>query len=260
MYISKLLRINSKYRTSTSASNTDFQVVIASKDLENISKCVLVSATIPRLFTNIFPPFNVLYGVLNMGVNLAIEIPVGQYTAEALALVIAAKVRAVVPSVIITYDEILKRFKFEATDPAVTVLLFPDSIGQLIGISSPGLTIQTNNPQAIVYAQGPTSLQGPSVIYIQSQFVSNRSCLDILENGLSIPLVIPLKCNKVPYGFDISYVSPNEETFMINYTVENTGSVNLRSIDIRLVDMFGNQLFLPPNFNVDLVFKVFKVL
>ena len=194
-----------------------------------------------------------------MGVNLAFEIPVGQYTAEALALVIAAKVRAVVPSVIITYDEILKRFKFEATDPAVTVLLYTDSIGQLIGISSP-LTIQTNNPQGIVYAQGPTSLQGPSVIYVQSQFVSNRNCLDILENGLSIPLVIPLKCNKVPYGFDISYVSPNEETFMINYQVENTGSVNLRSIDIRLVDMFGNQLFLPPNFNVDLVFKVFKVL
>ena len=257
MFTSKLLRINSKYRTSTSASNTDFQVVIASKDLENISKCVLVSATIPRLMTNIYPPFNFLYGVLNMGVNLAFEIPVGQYTAEALALVIAAKVRAVVPSVIITYDEILKRFKFEATDPAVTVLLYPDSIGQLIGISSP-LTIQTQ--QAIVYAEGPTSLQGPSVIYIQSQFVSNRNCLDISENGLSIPLVIPLKCNKVPYGFDISYVSPNEETFMINYTVENTGSVNLRSIDIRLVDMFGNQLFLPPNFNVDLVFKVFKVL
>ena len=103
-----------------------------------------------------------------MGVNLAFEIPVGQYTAEALSLVIAAKVRAVVPSVIITYDEILKRFRFEATDQAVTVLLFPDSIGQVIGISSPGLTIQTNNPQAIVYAQGPTSLQGPSVIYIQS--------------------------------------------------------------------------------------------
>ena len=96
MYISKLLRINSKYRTSTSASNTDFQVVIASKDLENISKCVLVSATIPRLFTNISLPFNFLYGVLNMGVNISIEIPVGQYKAEALALVIAEKFRAVV--------------------------------------------------------------------------------------------------------------------------------------------------------------------
>ena len=82
MYISKLLRINSKYRTSTSASNTDFQVVIASKDLENISKCVLVSATIPRLFTNIFPPYNFLYGVVNMGINLAFEIPVGQYKSE----------------------------------------------------------------------------------------------------------------------------------------------------------------------------------
>ena len=82
MFTAKLLRINSKYRTSTSASNTDFQVVIASKDLEHILKCVLVSATIPRLFTNIFPPFNVLYGVLNIGVNLAIEIPVGQYRAD----------------------------------------------------------------------------------------------------------------------------------------------------------------------------------
>ena len=84
-----------------------------------------------------------------MGVNLAFEIPVGQYTAEALALVIAAKVRAVVPSVIITYDEILKKYKFEATDPAASVLPFPDSIGHLIGISS-ALTIQTQQP--IVYA------------------------------------------------------------------------------------------------------------
>ena len=88
-----------------------------------------------------------------MGVNLAIEIPVGQYRAEELALVIGARVTAIVPSVIITYDEVIKKFKFEATDPAVTVLLFPDSIGTLIGISSP-LTVQTQ--QAISYAQGPT--------------------------------------------------------------------------------------------------------
>ena len=60
MLATKLLRINSKYRTPGSASCTDFSVNIASRDCEGISQCVLLSATIPRVFGNVYVPNNVL--------------------------------------------------------------------------------------------------------------------------------------------------------------------------------------------------------
>ena len=56
MYTTKLLRVNSKYRTPNSASCTDFTV----RDLENVSRCCLVAAKIPRMFGNVYGTDTVL--------------------------------------------------------------------------------------------------------------------------------------------------------------------------------------------------------
>ena len=60
MYTTKLLRVNSKYRTPNSASCTDFTVNIPLRDLEGVSRCCLVSARIPRMFGNVYGTDTVL--------------------------------------------------------------------------------------------------------------------------------------------------------------------------------------------------------
>ena len=108
------------------------------------------------------------------------------------------------------------------------------------------------------YAQSPPALQGPTQVYVESVFIGNRACLDVIENGSSIPLVNVIPCALVPEGYDITYQATNPECWNINYDVESTGLANLRTVDIRITDSFGDVLPIPANQNVDLVFKVYK--
>ena len=49
---SKLLRLNSRYRTQSSKSNTDFTISIGTQDLENISRCTLLGVKFAKMFGN----------------------------------------------------------------------------------------------------------------------------------------------------------------------------------------------------------------
>ena len=106
--------------------------------------------------------------------------------------------------------------------------------------------------------QSPPALQGPTQVYVESVFIGNRACLDVIENGSSIPLVQVIGFSLVPEGFDINYSATNPDSWMINYDVESTGLANLRTVDIRIVDQYGEVLPIPENQHVDLVFKVYK--
>ena len=148
----------------------------------------------------------------------------------------------------------MKRIKFVSTNPPPLFEMYisaDDPLAQICGITEPIIV-------GTAYAQSATSLQGVSQVYIESVFVGNRACLDILENGLSIPLVNVVGCGSIPEGFDINYQATNQESWMIDYNVENTGLCNLQTIDIRICDTYGNVLPLPKNMNVDLVFRVYK--
>jgi len=154
------------------------------------------------------------------------------------------------------YDEQKERIYFKLTNPPAgfyAQIPAADGLARICGISS-DITISNQN----TYVGSPTSLQGVSQIYIESLFVANRACLDVLENGLSIPLVNIVPCGLVPEGYDINYICMNPDAWMIQYNVENTGLATLRTIDVRICDTFGNVLSLPANQNVDLVFKVYK--
>ena len=260
---SKLLRINSKYRTPNSPSNTDFTVNIQTRDLENISKCVLLSATIPRQFGNVYAPNNVIRGSAHdspqtQPLPFSIAIPPGLYTSATLAAELNTILNAEWAFITVTYDDTKKRIKIVAgpTMPPLfqMYLNHDDGLSQTCGFTS---TIFLGL-QKEVYAESPTSLQGISQVYIESIFVANRACLDVLENGLSIPLVNVIGCASVPEGFDINYQASNHDCWEIDYAVENTGLCNLRSVDIKICDTHGNILPLPKNQNVDLVFKVYK--
>ena len=46
----------------------------------------------------------------------------------------------------------------------------------------------------------------------------------------------------VPERFDITYQAPIPDSWAINYDCENTGLANLRTIDIRICDTYGDAL------------------
>ena len=58
------------------------------------------------------------------------------------------------------------------------------AMARIIGMTSRYISLF----QPAHYVESPPALQGPTQVYIESTFVANRACLDILENGLSIPL------------------------------------------------------------------------
>ena len=100
--------------------------------------------------------------------------------------------------------------------------------------------------------------RGPTQVYVESVFIGKRACLDVIENGSSIPLVNVIPCALVPEGFHVNYSATNPDSWMINYDVESTGLANLRTVDIRICDEYGDVLPIPENQHVDLVFRVSK--
>ena len=111
---SKLLRVNSRYKTPNSVSNTDFTVNIATRDLENISRCVLMSVTIPRNFGNVYEPNNILRGFVSTSPQtpaqpFSVVVQPGSYNSSTLASTLSSAIGVLFPHISISYDDTLKR-------------------------------------------------------------------------------------------------------------------------------------------------------
>ena len=262
MYTTKLLRVNSKYRTPNSASCTDFTVNIPLRDLEGVSRCCLVSARIPRMFGNVYGTDTVLRCLVSEtgggqpDVPFNVTVRAANYTIEELAAELHRQINNRFLFLSVEYNKVLNRMRFVLTNPPAAFIIefLPVDLGQLVGITSPFYmfgTITTDVPS-------PPALQGASSVYVESTFIANRACIDVLENGLNIPLVNVIPCSTVAPGFDICYQVEHTDAWGIDYP--ESGLVNLRSVDIRICDMYGNVLDIPPNAHVDLVFKIYKVL
>ena len=232
---SQLLRLNNRYRSATeSASN--FTINIPSQDCENVVRLLLVSASIPRLFTNINDSNNTL--ILN---GVTYTIPVRQYTATELALVI----ESLLPITVVYNTDIAR---FEITDSVSAVL--SGTLMPFIGFWTSSTVIN-----GLAVAPAPPSLDGPSEIYIESRTLARKSCLDVFENGVTLPVVCVVDASKTPYGYTIQYRNNESESWLLDYSERQHG-ISCKSVDIMLTDRFGYPLNLPENCNVDLVFRI----
>ena len=239
----RLLRLNSRYK-EIGGSNGDFKLVIPVTDLDNVAKITLLSASIPRLFGNVYPGIEKLSFYTPSGYT-TVAIPSGQYTTDELVPIL----NSVLPLEVTYVDH---RFVFQNLGSVyVNIVPSPDSFASYLGIAnsllvSPGVTIP---------APDPPQLQGPLAIYIQSNAIANKSCLDILKNGLALPVVVPINISAVPYGFNIQWNAPTQDEWLLMYTQFPDGQT-LRDLDIRICDTYGNILLFPDNAYSDLVFKI----
>jgi hypothetical protein len=249
MLPSRLLRINSRYRSAGTSS--DFVYTLDNRLVDNISGIALISASIPRLFGNVYSPINVLTYTIN-NVRFDFVVPNGQYTATQLAAILTTS-----PDFDCRYNTESQRFEFSYGEgPGVIIIRAISSIGRYIGLSDDLFL-----PELLVFVpvQNVPQLAGPNRVYLQSQFISGVNCVDT-EQGASqfIPLMQPIDCSAVPFGFNINYDVKLIESSLVSYRDTYDGQMNsLRSIDLQLTDVFGNLLDMPSTVDSDFVFRMY---
>jgi hypothetical protein len=243
----RLLRINSRFRSGGTTSN--FTEIFSNRLVDNVQGIELISASIPRLFTNVYAPINELRYTIN-GLLYSYFVQEGQYTAPQLATLLNLS-----SDFICTYQQEEKRFRFEFSGtPFDTIILASSPIARYIGISE-DLPLFPAQP---INASDPPSLEGPSQIYVQSKFLASSNCVDTEQIGQFIPLMARIDCSAVPYGFNIGYESKRSENSMLRFSDQgNASRQNLRAVDIELTDQFGNNLNLPRTSDCDLLFRMY---
>ena len=240
----RLLRLNNKFK-EVGGVNGDFRIVIPVTDLDNVAKITLLSASIPRLFGNVYKGISTMRYQLDTYPVRTVVVPDGQYTATELAAVL----NDLVVGMDITYVD--NHFVFFADFNDLTIFPGDDTINSYIGIPD-GLFVIW---KATDIAPNIPQLQGPLAIYVQSNAIANNSCLDVLTNGLALPVVVPINISSVPYGFNIGWEAPTGDEWQLKYTQFPDGQT-LRDLDIRICDCYGNVLSFPDNAYSDLVFKI----
>jgi len=240
---SRLLRLNSRFRQQ-GGSSSDFVYNLGSsnRQVDSVYEVALLSASVPRLYPNIYEPINLLT-YSDGAFERALVVREGQYTATELA----AAISAATIDFGVEYDEAQSRFVITASS---SIRLHASSpMASYLGLTEDRQSLGV--PFAL---QAPPSLAGPPRLYIQSNFLANINCIESPENVSEfIPLVTTIEASAVPYGFPVSYEIRTIDSSRISFG----GRASLRRIDVQICDEFGNVLPLPPNAHVDLVFRVY---
>ena len=225
---SRLLRINSRFRLPNE-TNTAFSFIYKGT---NVSSIQLLKFSCPRLFPNIYSPWDTL--IID---SVLYTIPSKQYTATELA----AYITSIGHPCVLTADN---TFQFTAFGNVFT----PTRLSNLIMVfpNLPFITPAT--------ATSVPAMDGPDPIFVESSDIALSNCFDSIEsNAGTIPLVWSI-ANDSPYGFQISYEANDPAISQIDV---KRGTLSNPRWAIRLTDMYGHTLVLPVNCHVDMIFKVF---
>ena len=249
---SQLLRINSKFRNDPShSSTTNFTYSIPSnQSSESVRKIELVSFNMNRQFYNIASYNNSLTVQDGFSSQATVFITPNNYTIETLLIELNSKVYDLsVGTRTLTWTIINDRLQVVASGATTLVIAESSSIGPYIGLVGNQVVTQTPTPLPSV-----PQLQG-GIIYVQSFVITGAGCLDSSgpQVGGLIPLCAAIPTSTVPFGFDISWQKNSPDS----YYTEWPQGISLRSIDIRLCTAYGDILEVPPNVDVDLIFRIY---
>lgn len=240
----RYLRINSRYRDVNAVphTNSDFYYSFINRYADRVTDIALVTAHFDRLFGNMYSPISSLSYTVG-ATPFTFTVTEGQYTAVELAaeLDTCADWSCV-------YNATTHRFEFTNTGVANLTLLLSSTIANYIGLTAE-LVIA---PAATGSTQDIPTLGGPSQVYIQSSFLAQTNCLDVIQLANYIPYVQTVDISAVPYGFSCHFLTPQIEMNNIHFTEK----VSLRQVDISVCDQYGNKLPFPDNCFVDLTFRM----
>ena len=234
---SKLLRINSRYRSQGSASN--FVSCYNDSDVFSCTSFELVSFSMSRLYTNIHENNN----MFRIGVFEG-RVPPGQYDIYTLCAAMNALQGMLEFSVSGNYIAM----KVKTSNPQY---FFGEqsSIGRIIGQTTTIFLTGTR-----ICSDGPYDLSGPQV-FLQMPDMT-RLCSESLANASTN--FIPLLCHiptDVEFRANIFYEPRQKISFAFGGGVLEQNSLNC--IRIQLTDEFGNELNLPDTCYCNIVLKYY---
>lgn len=242
---SRLLKLSSHDKQPFSASNSDFTVSFNNvRDISNAQGFIIKHVSFPNNFYNITATNNVFR--YNDGADQTLVFPVGFYTVAQ----IIAYLTANGPPISYSQDPVNYKFYFVNTPPPVVYTLYDASNGSTI---SPFLGITSNIILPVggsAYAQELPRLQGIEHVYIQSRILSagNNMVTPLLQNAGYI-CMIPIT---VPFGSIVHYETNHEMLDLVEFRAP----VDLREIDIKVVDANGNVLDMKGG-TINIVLKVY---
>ena len=252
-YGTRLLRINSRYRSTDSVSNTNFHYEVPSSEVsESVYRVCMTRLSCLYLFPNV-DHYNNTFRFASGGMLHTYTMPVGQHTVEQVVQLLTDSTVGL--HMTVTFSELTRLISFEAKTTEVTVTAYStNTLAPLLGFYKSTVPfvfpVGVSTPLPCV-----PDLGGPQVIYIESPTLASSNCLDsaLGSQGGYLALLDQIPLRNTPYGFVIAW----EANDLVSSDVDYTSSQSLRRIHIKVTDGHGHVLSLPLNQEVDIVVKLF---
>ena len=247
----KTLVINSRDKTATSSTNSNFDIECSESYLtQAVKRIVIEDAVVPNVFTNINNNNNILeFKEAPAGPLLQAFIPVGQYNIAQLILALETEIQALVTvgnTPTITLNPITNKLLIDMALTGI-ILLNKSTIAEVIGMVPNddilNVGLQTSLPRII-------NLSGLPIVYIHSRALSSGHGIDAGKGITNFVVAIPMA--DVPYG---AYGSLRPKDYVVSEIVYDSPR-NITSLDIRLRDSDGQLLDIQNN-HMTLIVKLY---
>lgn len=249
---SKLININSAFRSNLNESTTDFTCTLDLSSFNHIlstghvDSIRLVSALIPNKIENVNSHVNSLIGSIN-AVPVVYTIPVGQYTITTLI----TELQTALTGVTVTQSAVNNKLTFTTNASTTLVITYATStISEIIGLTE-NISI---GPSSTYTCLRIPNLNGIDCFLIHSKELAPNNCLsnNFTSNYNNVLAVLPVT-TAVPYLSN--YVFNDNSSADNSRVVHLNGISNLQSFQIKVTDGLNRSLNLPDD--IQLVFRIY---
>jgi hypothetical protein len=269
---SKFLRISSNEKTDDSLNNSVFSVNIPQSDyIDNVKGFYVHSIECPNVFNNV-DTYNNNYQIKFQGpsapIDLNLNLSIGYYLIDDLINAMNAQISAQIAANGDTYTFVLSKVgifpneKIQINASGITtgqasLISSDNTLWPSLGIITTPDAIPPNNPVTInngvpYTAQNIPNLIGATALYVHSRALATNN---LVEKDGVFSTVDKLNLDKA-FGA-VCYSNFNNDTTHEKRYFPFSDKRSLRKIDIKLRDINGNILLLPPNFNFTMMLKIF---
>lgn len=246
---SSFIVINSKFRTRDSRSTSDFTFSLGqSLEVKGLS---VKSVSIPNIAYNINKNTNKLIVVKN-GVELTLELPLGQYDIDKLISGLEAGLRSTLLDVTltVTITPLTSRLNFTSIVPFQIKTGPTSPLSDILGLSDFESVFPESGPSTSFEVDGVVALAGIKNYFLVSNALSSGFS-GIFSNGQRLSLVTNIPID-TPFG-TITHMEVDDSK-IDSRAFRRPQNVQL--IDVKIVDESGNVVDLNQH-HIEIVCKVY---
>lgn len=238
----KLVQVNASSRST--GTTADFSVDFLTRALDKVTKVVMIKASLPRLFTNIWSANNIIT-ISHAGANFSFIVPEGQYNTTTLAAALTTATAGI--NMAWAFNATTNRFTATYTGVTTATLVSDTTLSTIANYIGLTQDITLGAPSDLT---SPPQLSGVDEVFIRSQLIAADSCI-VSGSQQSIPFVGSISFTDVPYGFVGRFDCKDLEIGHVDFAYQTC----LRKINIQLTDVYGNIINTPDNCFLDMILQ-----